>query len=153
MMPLRSIWLVAVPIMVPPVAWLLVAGELAVVAPVRFLGGLGLIKKIISGDIADPDHGVGDGGDQLALLLIGAAGVPLDRDVGHESLLGLLESLHVIGEIGTECVRLDGPVRIEADGQVLADLAAGFPLAVEPSPHLIAAVEADLVRRAEHALE
>src|SRR5215468_5119322 len=76
--------------MTPPVGWLFVAGEFAVVAPVRLLGVLEHDVDLVGGGLADPDHGVGDGRDQLALLLIGAAGVPLDRDVGHGSLLGYL---------------------------------------------------------------
>src|SRR5262249_35160454 len=116
--------------MAPPDVWLLVAGEFAVVAPVRLLGVLEPDGELVGGGLANPDHGVGDGGDELALLLIGAAGVPLDRDVGHGILLGLPESLHVVREIGAERVRLDGSVGVEPDDEVLARLAAGFTLAV-----------------------
>src|SRR4030095_15860355 len=60
---------------------------------------------------------------------------------------------HVVGEIGAERVGLHDAVGIEPHGQVLAQLDAGLPLAEEPAPGLIAAVEADLVGLAEDALE
>jgi hypothetical protein len=56
-------------------------------------------------------------------------------------------------EIGAERVGLHDAVGIEPHGQVLAELDAGLPLAEEPAPGLIAAVEADLVGLAEDALE
>src|SRR5262245_45960260 len=85
--------------MAPPVAWLLVAGEFAVVAPVRLLGVLEHDVDLVGGRLADPDQGVGDGGHELALLLIGAAGIPLDRDVGHGSLLGYLSRFMSSGKL------------------------------------------------------
>src|SRR5512146_1169685 len=65
----------------------------------------------------------------------------------------LLESLHVLGKVGGERVRLHGAVGVEADAQILAQLRAGVALAVEPAPRLVAAVETDLVRLAEHPQE
>src|SRR6266850_7265910 len=67
---------------------LLVAGQLAVHAPVRLLDVLEYDVHLVGGGLADLDHRVGDGGGDLALLLVGAAGVPLDGDIGHRSLLG-----------------------------------------------------------------
>src|SRR6185295_6003232 len=63
------------------------------------------------------------------------------------------KSHHVVGEIGAERVGLHDPVGIEPHRQVLAELEARLPLAEEPAPGLIAAVEADLVGLAEDALE
>src|SRR4029453_1228897 len=38
---------------------------------------------LVGGGLADLHHGLGDGLGQLALLLVGAAGVPLNGDVRH----------------------------------------------------------------------
>src|SRR5690242_3436480 len=67
-------------------ATLAVARQLAVHAPVRLLDVLEHHVDLVGGGLADLHHGVGDGGDDLALLLVGAAGVPLDGDVGHGRL-------------------------------------------------------------------
>src|SRR5262245_56642887 len=64
-------------------ARLLVAGELAVHAPVGALDVLEDDVHLVGRGLADRDHGLGDGGDDLALLLVGAARVPLHGDVGH----------------------------------------------------------------------
>src|SRR5262249_43547778 len=60
-----------------------VAGELAVHAPVGLLDVLEDDVHLIGGGLADLDHRVGDRRGDLALLLVGAAGVPLHGDVGH----------------------------------------------------------------------
>src|SRR5690242_1156976 len=67
-------------------ATLAVARQLAVHAPVRLLHVLEYHVDLVGGGLADLHHRVGDGGDDLALLLVGAAGVPLNRDVGHGRL-------------------------------------------------------------------
>src|SRR5512134_3706044 len=66
---------------------LLVARQLAVHAPVRPLDVLEHDLHLVGGGLADLDHRLGDRGGDLALLLVGAARVPLDGDVGHRSLL------------------------------------------------------------------
>src|SRR5437899_6783025 len=63
------------------------------------------------------------------------------------------EPLHVVGEVRGERIGLDRPVRVEADGEVLAGLGADAVLGVEPAPRLVAAVEPDLVGLAEHPHE
>src|SRR5260370_38765916 len=68
-------------------AALAVARELAVHAPVGLLDVLEHDVDLVGGGLPDVHHGVGDGGHDLALLLVGAAGVPLDGDVGHGGLL------------------------------------------------------------------
>src|SRR6266704_3053958 len=73
-------------------------------------------------------------------------------------MLGMLvasssEPRHVVGEVRRERIGLDRTVRVEADGEVLAGLAADAVLAVEPAPRLVAAVEPDLVGLAEHPHE
>src|SRR5215467_12468941 len=60
-----------------------VARQLSVHAPVRLLHVLEHDVDLVRGRLADLHHGVGDRGDDLSLLLIGSAGVPLDGDVGH----------------------------------------------------------------------
>src|SRR5690242_14635903 len=60
-----------------------VARQLSVHAPVRFFDVLEHDVHLVCGRLADLHHRVGDGGDDLALLLVGSAGVPLDGDVGH----------------------------------------------------------------------
>src|SRR5262245_29449333 len=62
---------------------LLVARELAVVPPVRLLHVLKDDVDLVGGGLADLHHGFGDGMGQLALLLVGAAGVPLNGDIRH----------------------------------------------------------------------
>src|SRR4026208_2362669 len=133
-----------------------VARESAVDAPVRLLHVLEHHVDLVGGGLADLHHRVGDGRDDLALLLVGAAGVPLNRDVGHGSLLWsrrLLEPAEVVGKVRGERVRLDDPVVVEAYREVLADLVARVALSVEPSPRGVAVVQAPLIVRAEHAHE
>src|SRR5262245_49569525 len=62
---------------------LLVARQLAVDAPVRLLDVLEPDVKLIGRRLADLHHRVGDRGGDLALLLVGAPCVPLNRDVRH----------------------------------------------------------------------
>src|SRR5215470_6572380 len=64
-----------------------VARELAVVPPVGFLDVLEHDVDLIGRGLADLHHGVGDGGGDLSLLLLRAAGEPLDRDVRHDGPL------------------------------------------------------------------
>src|SRR5882724_667842 len=61
----------------------LVARQLAVDAPVRLLDVLEDDLDLVGGRLADLHHRLGDRGGDLALLLVGAPGVPLDRDVRH----------------------------------------------------------------------
>src|SRR6266481_9263546 len=68
-------------------ATLAVARELAADAPVGLLDVLEHHVDLVGGGLADLHHRVGDGGHDLALLLVGASGVPLDGDVGHDGLL------------------------------------------------------------------
>src|SRR5512147_1299487 len=68
-------------------ATIAVARELAVHAPVGLLDVLEHDVHLVRGGLADLHHRVGDGGHDLALLLVGASGVPLDGDVGHGGLL------------------------------------------------------------------
>src|SRR6267143_23962 len=63
----------------------LVAGEPAVPAPVRLLDVLEHDVNLLGRGLADLHHRVGDRGGELALLILGATRVPLDRDVGHEA--------------------------------------------------------------------
>src|SRR5262249_621268 len=67
-------------------ATLAIARQLAVHTPVRFFDVLEHHVNLVGGGLADLHHGVGDGRDDLALLLVGAAGVPLDGDIGHGRL-------------------------------------------------------------------
>src|SRR5206468_7191352 len=69
------------------------------------------------------------------------------------ALVSLPEPLHVVGEVRAERIGLDRAIRVEADGQVLAGLAADAVLGVEPAPRLVAAVEPNLVGLAEHRSE
>src|SRR5262249_52795872 len=61
----------------------LVGGQLAVHTPVRLLHVLEDDVHLLGRGLADAHHGLGDGRGDLALLLWGAAGVPLHGDVGH----------------------------------------------------------------------
>src|SRR6266446_9254358 len=61
----------------------LVARQLAVDAPVRLLDVLEDDLDLVGGRLADLHHRLGDRGGDLALLLVGASCVPLDRDVRH----------------------------------------------------------------------
>src|SRR5207244_13519454 len=69
------------------------------------------------------------------------------------AVASLPELLHVVGEVRRQRIGLDRAVRIETDGEVLANLAAGVVRGVEPAPRRIAAVEPDLVGLAEHPHE
>src|SRR5262245_32716742 len=60
-----------------------VGGELAVDAPVRLLDVLEDDLHLVGGGLADLHHGLGDGGGDLALLLVGAPREPLHGDVWH----------------------------------------------------------------------
>src|SRR5262245_22522203 len=73
--------------------------------------------------------------------------------LGMDPYCVLLEALHVVGKVGAERVRLHRAVRVESHAQILADLVVGVALSVEPSPGLVAAVQADLVGVPEHPLE
>src|SRR6266852_6753710 len=66
-----------------PLGRLLVARQLAVDPPVRLLHVLEDDVDLVGGRLADLHHRVGDRGGDLALLLVGAPCVPLDRDVRH----------------------------------------------------------------------
>src|SRR5216683_537992 len=144
-------------------ATLAVARELTVHAPVGLLDVLEHDVHLVGGGLADLHHGVGDGGHDLALLLIGAAGVPLDGDVGHGGLSSLgrmlfgsprvVEPPQVVGKARAERVGLDDAVGAEAHREILADLGGGVALAVEPAPRGVAVVDADLDRLAEHSDE
>src|SRR5882724_1745661 len=65
------------------VAIILVARQLSVDAPVRLLHVLEDDLDLVGGRLADLHHRLGDRGGDLALLLVGAPGVPLNRDVRH----------------------------------------------------------------------
>src|SRR6266850_2866088 len=132
--------------------WLLVARQLSVHAPVRLLDVLEDDVHLIGGGLADRDHRLGHGGGDLALLLIGAAGVPLHGDVGHGGSF-LPEALHVLGKVRGERVGLDGAVGAEANGEILGHFGAGGAPAEKPAPRRVAAVEAHLIGLAERALE
>src|SRR5207237_9133670 len=60
-----------------------VGRQLPVVSPVRLLDVLEDDVNLIGRGLADVDHRLGDGGGDVALLLIGAAGEPLHCDVRH----------------------------------------------------------------------
>src|SRR5687768_4290920 len=64
-----------------------VGGELAVDAPVRLLDVLEDDLHLVGGGLADLHHGLGDGGGDLALLLVGASREPLHCDVWHRRLI------------------------------------------------------------------
>src|SRR5207249_4116291 len=59
------------------------------------------------------------------------------------AVASLPELLHVVGEVRRQRIGLDRAVRIETDGEVLANLAAGVVRGVEPAPRRIAAGVAD----------
>src|SRR5712691_7230387 len=67
-----------------------IAGKLSFDAPVGFLDVLEDDVNLVRRRLADADHRVGDCLHELALLLVGAPRVPLDRDVRHNDLLGRL---------------------------------------------------------------
>src|SRR5918992_2479266 len=62
-----------------------VAGQLAVPAPVGPLHVLEDDVDLVRRRLADLHQGLGNGRDELAFLVLGPAGVPLDRDVRHGS--------------------------------------------------------------------
>src|SRR5438105_11682122 len=112
---------------------LFVRRELAVVSPVRLLDVLEDDMDLVGRRLADVDHGLGDGGGDIPLLLIGAAGEPLHCDVRHFEYLSRDWSGRIItraGSSGKEAPRRpdpSGPARfLLGDDAAASQRASGF---------------------------